>query len=174
LGSARPIASTARPARIEWKGGQRRALRAVPTIGNRPRGHGARGQARMTVETTRRARLCPPYKGDPVSSGPAVAKRCLTTPPRVSRPQLASISLSKLASALAAHDPAQAGLLVENVKLLLPLRQSGGTPITLNTHYISKRWMFGRIFGLDGRELSQTAAGAVMLPSPSKPRNCSA
>ena len=102
--------------------------------------------------TTGRARLCPPYKGDPVSSGPAVAKRCLTTPPRVSRPQLASISLSKLASALAAHDPAQAGLLVENVKLLLPLRQSGGTPITLNTHYISRRWMFGRIFGLDGRE----------------------
>ena len=80
------------------------------------------------------------------------AKRRLTTPLRVSRPQLASISLSKLASALAAHDPAQAGLLVENVKLLLPLRQSGGTPITLNTHYISKRWMFGRIFGLDGRE----------------------
>ena len=39
-------------------------MRAVPTIGTRPRGHGARGPARMTVETTRRARLCPPYKGD--------------------------------------------------------------------------------------------------------------
>jgi len=30
----------------------------------------------------------------------------------------------------------------------------------------SGRWMFGRIFGLDGRELSRGAAGAVMLPSP--------
>src|SRR5258708_24956002 len=36
----------------------------------------------------------------------------------------------------------------------------------------SRRWMFGCIFGLDGRErLSRTAAGAVILPSPTKPRN---
>jgi hypothetical protein len=34
--------------------------------------------------------------------------------------------------------------------------------------------MFGRIFGLDGREgYRRTAAGAVMLPSQSKPRNYS-
>src|SRR5271167_2475928 len=33
----------------------------------------------------------------------------------------------------------------------------------------SRRWTFGRIFGLDGQ--SRTAAVVVMLPSPSKPRN---
>ena len=48
-------------------------MRAVPTIGNRPRGHGARNQACMSLERLERARLCPPYKRDPVSSGPAVA-----------------------------------------------------------------------------------------------------
>jgi hypothetical protein len=37
------------------KGGQRRALRAVPTIGNRPRGHGARGQARKSKRLGARA-----------------------------------------------------------------------------------------------------------------------
>src|SRR5580704_14034827 len=60
------------PLEVNRRGGQRRALRAVPTIGNRPRGHGARNQACMSLERLKRARLCPPYKRDPVSSGPAV------------------------------------------------------------------------------------------------------
>jgi hypothetical protein len=36
--------------------------------------HGARNQACMSLERLERARLCPPYKRDPVSSGPAVAQ----------------------------------------------------------------------------------------------------
>ena len=63
---------TARSVEVNRRVGKGRALRAVPTIGNRPRGHGARNQACMSLERLERARLCPPYKRDPVSSGPAV------------------------------------------------------------------------------------------------------
>jgi len=39
----------------------------------------------------------------------------------------------------------------------------------------SGRWMFGRIFGLDGREsYRELRLELLLLPSPSKPRNCSA
>ena len=40
---------------LELNGRQRRALRAVPTIGNRPRGHGAHGQARKSKQLGARA-----------------------------------------------------------------------------------------------------------------------
>ena len=45
----------------------------------------------------------------------------------------------------------------------------------VTAHTQSRHWMFGRIFGLDGREsYRELLLGAVILPSPSKPRNCSA
>ena len=47
-GSVRGALSNERPYRD-------RALRAVPTIGNRPRGHGARGQARKSKRLGARA-----------------------------------------------------------------------------------------------------------------------
>ena len=71
---------TARSVEVNRRVGKGRALRAVPTIGNRPRGHGARNQACMSLERLERARLCPPYKRDPVSSGPAVVIIIIQTP----------------------------------------------------------------------------------------------
>jgi hypothetical protein len=42
-------------------------------------------------------------------------------------------------------------------------------------HPISRRWMFGRVFGLEGREsYRELRLEPLCWPSPSKPRNCSA
>ena len=56
---------------------------------------------------------------------------------------------------------------VQNGQFLCRLAQNASTQ--------SRRWVFGRIFGLDGREsYRELRREPLCWPSPSKPRNCSA